>query len=178
MRFCTQFGPLHLKRWLMRSDAEAFLQKNDARVDEVSLARSGGSWTTLLRERTGRQSAAGLLMETDYHGIEPQLLLAVDRVMVGVGGHICAVRPSDWQAEWTHQLNSPFYAFLCLASVDTFVVVHELGVEKLDGHGRVLWSYASMEIVSEWDSDEVTLDIGLYDGSRTILDLATGGAAE
>ena len=68
MRFCTSFGSLDLKRWLEKSDAEEFLRTSGAAVDVVSLGESGGSWHALLRERAGRQPAAGLVLEADHYG--------------------------------------------------------------------------------------------------------------
>ena len=94
--------------------------------------------------------------------------------MLGVGSHVCAIRPSDWQLDWAHELDGPFYRFLCTPTDDTFVVVHELGAAKLTENGQVVWSWASFEIVSEVDFDTETLEIRGHDGARTSLDLATG----
>lgn len=174
MRICTVFGSLDLKRWLEKSDAEEFLRMNGAPVNVVSLASHGGSWSTLLREGAGRQPGVGLLFEADHHGIEPQLLLTPRQILLGVGGHVCAVQPPDWQVAWAHELDGPFYRFLCVPTDDTFLVVHEVGVEKLDANGRVAWSWASFEIVSGVEFDGETLEIRGYDGTQTSLDPATG----
>jgi hypothetical protein len=70
-----------------------------------------------------------------------------------------------------------FYEFLPMERDDEIVVIHQIGVLRVDASGGVKWS-VNADIVQEWSTEaNGNLILSVMDGPPLVLSLATGAVS-
>lgn len=112
-------------------------------------------------------------------GTEPAavLLQREQRALVGYDTWVVAIMSDTLAVVATLRLGGVFYEFLPIDSNDEVVLVHEIGVLRIDGSGAVKWSVDS-GIVSGCRLDgRGRLIISLMDGTSLAVSLDSGEGA-
>lgn len=77
----------------------------------------------------------------------------------------------------SRRLYGVFYEFLPIQRDDEIVVIHEIGMLRVDASGGIKWS-VSTEIIQEWSTDENgNLFLSVMDGPPLVVSLATGAVS-
>ncbi len=105
------------------------------------------------------------------HGIKPAALIdEADRaVWLAYSCSIARVDLAACRRQFTIRLDGPFYEVLTQMPDGSLIVIHELGVCRIDRTGNVVWSFSTSDVVTDfadtgehvwvrtWDEREVRI---------------------
>lgn len=176
MTHSVQMGDIRLSRWESLDDAHAAVAGGLSHVT-VSNPRGGGAWCGVSHLPSDLGGESWLVVETDFHGIEPRLLATGSSVLLGTGGYVYWLRPGDMEPVGYLDLGAPFYDFLLIEAPDRVLVVHEIGFVLLDRNDQV-WNCGFPDIVASWRISGGGIELTLFEGGMWWLDLGTGRATK
>lgn len=76
----------------------------------------------------------------------------------------------------SRRLYGVFYEFFPMERDDNIVVIHEIGVLRVDASGGVKWS-VDTEIIQEFTKANGSLNLAVMDGPPLVVSLATGAVS-
>jgi hypothetical protein len=112
------------------------------------------------------------------HGVTPDAVMLSDRVLlVGHDLSLTFLDPTAARTLSSYTMESVFFCFLRLPMVtDEVIVLHELGLLRVDASGGIVWTMSAPDIVANVELNERDrLTLTLMEGETTLeIDPATG----
>ena len=98
------------------------------------------------------------------------------RMLVGHDAWLTSIGMEPLTIVSSRHLLGVFYEFLPIQRDDEVVVIHQIGVLRVDASGGVKWS-VDTEIVQEFTEANGNLNVTVMDGPPLVVSLATGAVS-
>jgi len=119
----------------------------------------------------------GVGMVSEGHGLSPQALLRPERqvVIIGLNKQIVGVDVDNREVCFEMDLDSLFFCFLSVDSLQIILVFHEIGVTAIKEDGSVIWQF-SRDVIETWDIGDEWLSIEFVDIAPMRIHLVSGAS--
>ena len=187
MRLSFGIYSIELATYASRRELDNALQQAGSRQEVIDAENGEGSVFYALKftpEITGTESPESgsrfIGLCASRTGIEPQILFSASTKLLFLGLDSSLLIFATLPGPTRHlKLDGPFYSMTFFPALERILVVHEIGLLWLDMTGDVVWRHDASDVISTVALPEShTLELRLFEGGRTTLDLPTGRVLE
>lgn len=112
------------------------------------------------------------------HGILPSWFIDElnDIVWIGYNSKVANVNLSSCRMNFTIELDWVFFEILCQMDDGSIIVVHELGVVRINTSGEIVWAWVAGDVVTEFSDEGESVRLETEAGETAVIDKRVGVA--
>jgi hypothetical protein len=181
MRLSFGMYSIELVTHTCRRELDSALQKIGARQEVIDVANGEGNAFYVLKFKpeiieSPESGSRFIGLCSSRTGIEPQILLntSTKQLYLGLDSSLLIFTIPSGPTRCLN-LDGPFYSMTLFQALERILVVHEIGLLWLDTSGDIVWHHDASDVISAVIRPAPdTLELRLFEGGRTALDLTTG----